>query len=482
MRFLKWELTHGCNLRCNHCLVGQELGPHTHDITTEDAYRVIDEASALGVKQMTLLGGEPFTRRDLVSIVGRCAKKSIDVSLVTNGLLLTRERFARLSDAGLAELTISIDGPNADTYDKVRGRGQFMKLYKALENTFDDYLPSGGKPRVCVNTVFEKGNSDENTLEEFLDLLSRYPISLWRLLALSNEGLTPTDFDFESRTLSSAESVEFGERLSIMIKRRQPTFELDPQFFAPLVWAYLQMRGFDLPWPQLCCDAASDMVFIDGKGFVSGCDRVRQLPNSSQMFAPSNNHVTSGPLKDLVVAPETLALYKHIAHFNAEPGYEPCNRCYYKASGRCEPCALFAHEEFREPYGPCAIVARRLEAQGISISEPLPLPDRPPRREPILHHSSAPIDAACVPKRNQELQCVVDGDSCFIFHGLTNQHFRLSGVPAVAFLLVDDQRTAADIVQIARTAAGGASLGEEEVCGWLASFREKGLIATATLA
>ena len=447
MRFLKWEVTHGCNLRCSHCLVGQELGPSTLDISSEDAFRVIDQASELGVSQMTLLGGEPLTRPDLVAIVDHAAGKGINVSLVTNGILLSEDLFTRLSNAGLSNITISIDGPTSETYDRVRGRGQFKRLSKALDDTFGDVHRNAKKPRVCVNTVFEKHNSEDATLEQFYCLLSKYPVRLWRLLSLSNEGLTPTDFNFAVRAFTSAETVKFAQRLSILVKRWQPAFELDPQFFAPLVWAYLQIEGFELPWPQLCCDAASDMVFIDGKGFVSGCDRVRQLPNSRKTFNPSRNHVTNGPLSDLVTAPETLSLYKQIAEFNAHPAYEPCDRCYYKATGRCEPCSLFAHEGFAAPYGPCAFVARRLEANGISISKPLPLPDRPPRRERILHQSLAPVDETYVPRRPKDIQCVVEGGSCFIFHGSTNQHFQLRGLPAVDFLLIDNQRNAAVIAR-----------------------------------
>jgi len=416
---------------------------------------------------------------DLVSIVQHASNKNICVSLVTNGTLLTESLFAKLSAAGLSEITISIDGPNAETYERVRGRGQFKRLMKALNNTFGGVNRFASSPRLCVNTVFEKHNSTDEVLGQFIDLLQQYPVRLWRLLSLSNEGLTPNDFDFNARALNSAESVQFAERLSSLIRRRAPMFELDPQFFAPLVWAYLQMRGSDLPWPQLCCDAASDMVFIDGKGFVSGCDRVRQLPKSSDTFTPTHNHIKDAPLENLVTAPETVSLYKHIAQFNAQPGYEPCNRCYYKASGRCEPCALFAHEGFEEPYGPCAIVARRLEAQGISISEPLPLPDRPPRREPVLHQSLTPVTGNSVPSRSHDIQCVLEGESCFIYRGSTNQHFQLTGVPAIAFLLVDDRRTASEIARMAASAVAKDSVAEAEVCSWLASFAEKGIIANS---
>ena len=63
------ELTHRCPLQCPYCSNPIELDRKTGELHTETWKRVLSEASALGVLQVHLSGGEPTARPDLAEIV-----------------------------------------------------------------------------------------------------------------------------------------------------------------------------------------------------------------------------------------------------------------------------------------------------------------------------------------------------------------------------------------------------------------------------
>src|SRR5260370_37287892 len=67
--------------------------------------------SQLGTEKTRLTGGEPLLRRDIESLIEMLAhvKGIRDLTLTTNGSLLTREKARALKDAGLNRISISLD-------------------------------------------------------------------------------------------------------------------------------------------------------------------------------------------------------------------------------------------------------------------------------------------------------------------------------------------------------------------------------------
>ena len=66
-----------------------------------DYVRIADELRELGCFLVSLEGGEPFSRPDLVEIVRAFGKHHLPV-LFTNGWLVTKDNANALWDAGLA--------------------------------------------------------------------------------------------------------------------------------------------------------------------------------------------------------------------------------------------------------------------------------------------------------------------------------------------------------------------------------------------
>src|SRR5205085_2178911 len=115
-----------CNIACAHCLV--DSGPDgARGLATEEWFAVIADARALGARRFLITGGEPFLRSDLFEILAVAVADGCDAVVLTNGMLLTRDRLAALRDLERVRLQISIDGATVATNDALRGPDCFAK-------------------------------------------------------------------------------------------------------------------------------------------------------------------------------------------------------------------------------------------------------------------------------------------------------------------------------------------------------------------
>jgi len=103
-------VTRRCNLSCGYC---SEYDNFSDPVPLADLKRRVDALHRLGAANITLLGGEPLMHPDLpelISYIGRRANSSV----VTNGILLRTGTVAALNEAGLNNLTVSIDTLRVD--------------------------------------------------------------------------------------------------------------------------------------------------------------------------------------------------------------------------------------------------------------------------------------------------------------------------------------------------------------------------------
>ncbi|MCH8200991.1 MAG: radical SAM protein, partial [Chloroflexi bacterium] len=103
-------VTRRCNLSCGYC---SEYDSFSQPVPLADLKERIDALHRLGSVNITLLGGEPLMHPDVAEITRYAGRKS-NVSVVTNGFLLRNGVITALNDAGLNNLTISIDTLHAD--------------------------------------------------------------------------------------------------------------------------------------------------------------------------------------------------------------------------------------------------------------------------------------------------------------------------------------------------------------------------------
>jgi len=126
-----WELTKRCNLKCSHCYT--HSGDTDFQLPNKDLRYALDVICEKNIFSLGLGGGEPSLVKILPSIIYKASKNGIDVSLSTNGLLMTLDKAKQLKDAGLVLAQVSIDGTES-THETIRGKGTFKLAVRALKN------------------------------------------------------------------------------------------------------------------------------------------------------------------------------------------------------------------------------------------------------------------------------------------------------------------------------------------------------------
>ena len=114
-----WEITLACDLKCMHC--GSRAGHKRPDeLNTAECLEVVDALARLGTREITLIGGEAYLRKDWTEIIRRICSHDIYVATQTGGRNFTPQRLAEAVDAGLGGLGVSLDGLQP-LHDKLRG-------------------------------------------------------------------------------------------------------------------------------------------------------------------------------------------------------------------------------------------------------------------------------------------------------------------------------------------------------------------------
>jgi radical SAM protein with 4Fe4S-binding SPASM domain len=153
-----WNLTRRCNLECAHCYIA--AGPAeaaVDELTTAECRRIADEILALNPTPMFILsGGEPLLRDDLETLASHAATRGATVVVGTNGTLLTDERIAKLQDAGVRGVAVSVESLRPGYHDRFRhGHGSLQATLDAV-----DRLGRHGLDFV-VQTALTRGNREE---------------------------------------------------------------------------------------------------------------------------------------------------------------------------------------------------------------------------------------------------------------------------------------------------------------------------------
>ncbi len=133
-------ITNECHLKCLSCIARSRPSYNPDkELSDEKLVSIIKEAGTLGIKRCHLSGGGEATYRldTALLMMSEIKKHGMLGSLVTNGTLFTEESIKKMVEIELDEVLFSIDGPDAETHDYLRGvEGTFNKAIKNV-NLFD---------------------------------------------------------------------------------------------------------------------------------------------------------------------------------------------------------------------------------------------------------------------------------------------------------------------------------------------------------
>lgn len=157
-----------CNFKCQMCVVTDwHKGKRAEDMTIEGYKSLLDEQ--YGLIEIKLQGiGEPFMMGDAyIEMVRYAREKQIWVRSTTNASLLhLRDNYKKIIDADINELQISVDGADAETFEKIR-RGSVFDRVAANIKLVNAYQREKGVDRTKMWTVVQRDN--EHQLERLVD-------------------------------------------------------------------------------------------------------------------------------------------------------------------------------------------------------------------------------------------------------------------------------------------------------------------------
>ncbi len=105
-----WNVTNLCNMSCPHCYSAAKQHRSPDDLGPREARTVLRRLKDFGIRVLIFSGGEPLLRPDLLELIGDARALGMQCHLSTNGVLLTREICAQLSDLGVVYVGVSVDG------------------------------------------------------------------------------------------------------------------------------------------------------------------------------------------------------------------------------------------------------------------------------------------------------------------------------------------------------------------------------------
>lgn len=165
---LRISLLDRCNFRCPYCMPESQFGSDYRflkkpELLTHDEIGTIARvAVGLGVTKLRLTGGEPLLDKNIPALVKILAALEgvDDLALTTNGTLLA-PMAARLADAGLQRVTVSIDTLDEKVFREMSGnRGDLAKVLQGVEAAEE-----AGLSPIKINTVVQRGVNDHTVLD-----------------------------------------------------------------------------------------------------------------------------------------------------------------------------------------------------------------------------------------------------------------------------------------------------------------------------
>ena len=151
-----WNYTNRCNLACIHC--HQNSGQtEERELSTKEAFKLIDKIGEAGISILTFSGGEPLVRPDIFDAVKRADDAGIFCTIASNGTLMTETVVKNLKKSGVRRVEIGLDGCRAETHDFLRNTpGAFEATVQGIKNCVET-----GFDEICATMTLHAKNVDE---------------------------------------------------------------------------------------------------------------------------------------------------------------------------------------------------------------------------------------------------------------------------------------------------------------------------------
>lgn len=342
-----WEITLACDLKCLHC--GSRAGRRrSNELDTGECLEVIESLARLGTREVSLIGGEAYLRKDWIQLIRAIRSHGMYCAIQTGGRNLTPARLAQAVDAGLNGVGVSLDGL-APLHDKVRNvPGSFGKAVDTLKRARAAGLA------VSVNTQI--GAATMQDLPALMDTIIELGATHWQIqltVAMGNA------VDNDELLLQPYQLLELMPLLATLYKEGVGRGLLmnvgnNIGYYGPYEHLW---RGFGderVHWTG--CAAGQTVIALEADGTVKGCPSLATVG-----FAGGN--VRDLSLEDIWRTSEAI-------HFGRLRSVDDlwgfCRTCYYADVCR-GGCTWTSHSLLGKPGNNpyCHYRALELQKQGL---------------------------------------------------------------------------------------------------------------------
>ncbi len=321
-----WETTRACALKCVHCRAEAMDHRNPDELTTEQAFLLLDEIRRFGSPLVVLTGGDPLRRPDAKEIVRYGASIGLRVAITPSGTgEVTFKDVKDLKEAGLACLAVSLDGSTAALHDAFRQvTGSYEWTLRILRWAGDLGLS------LQINTTLSRHNLED--FDNAAGLVEALGVSLWSVFFLVpvgrasfSQGPRARDLEnifnrmaelsrFSSYQIKSTEAPQY-RRVVLQNLKRLKTVPAGSMSEGSFTWSSA-CRSENVPRRILPVN--------DGKGFVFISHTGEICPSG---FLP----VTAGNVKtdSLVAIYRNSGLFRTLRDTSKLKG--KCGLCEYKS-------------------------------------------------------------------------------------------------------------------------------------------------------
>lgn len=277
-------ITEGCNLQCITCSYRK---PSPNELSLEEIGRLAGALKGFGLRHIVYSGGEPLIRKDFPEICTLFANHGVRQSLLTNGLLLEK-RFGEIGSF-FSEIIVSIDGPNEQIHDSIRGVRSFHKIVRGIRAAVESH------GRISLRTVIQKRNFGSIIdMVRFAHEVGAVRISFLAADVLPGSfgrGASGPALNREDVILTKEETVEFRRVLRNMFTECRGEFESgfiseSPEKLGRLAGYYEALLGMR-PYPPTVCNAPMVSTVITSTGDLLPC-----------FFLPAYGTIREGSIDD----------------------------------------------------------------------------------------------------------------------------------------------------------------------------------------
>lgn len=342
--YVDFSVTPFCNLKCGFCSASAANNKSNNkSMSLSDIERIFDEFDKNDVLRVSIEGGEPFLRNDIIDILKIADKHVFSYYINTNATLITEDLVKEIAKTKVEKLCISVDGPNENIHDKSRGvKGSFKKTINAIKMLLNH--------QVSVDAIITLNKSNKDYIIETLEFLKSIGIKNVAIMLLATVGDASenmkdmyVNFDEWKSILVDLTILKKSNKLPVNLNIVSTGESKCPwEIYIPLKLANMaddlkvwisDNNVSTLSNEDFGCTAGKDNLAIDGYGNVYGCSLMISEPN---LIA---GNIFDNSLSDIW---NTSSVFNSMRKASLSDIKGECRECelLYNCKGGCRACAF----------------------------------------------------------------------------------------------------------------------------------------------